>query len=334
VENIDAEISIIQKNLKGVRNLQVRRKAVFILACLKSTNVSLTADKYAYSRQNFYRWLNILRENNYDVYALKNKSTAPKSNPRAISKEIIELAVKVRGEEGFNAKTVSQLLRDEHKLNVHASTLGYNFHRLGLLKNRKKSKKNKHNKRYSAENPLDRTQTDRTGLKVVNNHGNKLHAYPVIDDCSRVVTVHIADEHSGNEATKAMEKFIEQVGVPLVSQTDWGSEYTYQHLSFPDPVSQRQAKVSEFDQLLEGYSIRHYLIKPGTPQLNGKVERFNQTLKRHLKSKIYDGMTTQQVQQIVDEYVIGYNQKRVHASLNGLTPHQKFYGPNIARKVS
>ena len=71
-------------------------------------------------------------------------------------------------------------------------------------------------------------------------------------------------------------------------------------------------------------NIEHKLIRPRTPQLNGKVERFNYTLKRSFRRKFKDGMRISQIQKIVDEFLDWYNKARPHLSLNGLTPYQMF----------
>lgn len=323
---IDNELETIKKKLRGCRDKQIRSRCEFIIECQSSGNIILTAKRYGHSRQSYYRWLNRLRDADYDLEALRDKSRAPKTNPRQVCARIVELAIATRGDEGLDAPTVSYLLWREHKIKVAASTLGYIFQRRGLTQTYRKPRPNTHTKRYAKERPLEQVQTDTTGVGIVDNNGHKVYAYPVVDDCSRAVTVHVADEHSGNEATKAMQKFVEQFGIPENAQTDHGSEFTYNHLS--------DVKISEFDQLLQSMNINHVLITPRTPQLNGKVERFNRTMKRHLRHKLRDGMTIAKIQAVVEAYVDWYNRVRYHRSLNGLTPHEKFFTPSIARLAS
>ncbi|MCS6972797.1 MAG: integrase core domain-containing protein, partial [Leptospiraceae bacterium] len=81
------------------------------------------------------------------------------------------------------------------------------------------------------------------------------------------------------------------------------------------------------------HGISHRLIKVRTPEHNGKVERFNATLKRHLQRVARNGMTIAELQQIVDDFLQWYNKRRPHWSLNGLTPHEKFYGPKLAKSA-
>ncbi len=161
---------------------------------------------------------------------------------------------------------------------------------------------------------------DTTNLGIVDNNGNPVKAYPIIDDHSRFTFVHIAGEHSNYEATNGIEKFINELGMPKSAQTDNGTEYTNRYLSEYNLNRKKESVLSGFEEFLQENNILHKLIKPRTPQLNGKVERFNQTLKRGLKGKIKDGMTIQEIQQIVDEFLTWYNKIKPHASLKFSLP--------------
>ena len=138
-------------------------------------------------------------------------------------------------------------------------------------------------------------------------------------------TAHVADEHSNYEATNGFKKFVEKFGKPNKSQTDNGVEFTNKYLSEENPKRQKAAVKSGYEQYLETNQIEHKLIRPRTPQLNGKVERFNYTLKRSLKGKLQDGMSIPEIQKVVNEFLDWYNNVRPHTSLNGLTPYHMFH---------
>jgi len=332
--NIEQKIQIIQKNLRGVKNAVIRSRATFLLRSLQSGNISLTADKFGCRRQKFYFWMERLEEANFDINALLDFSKAPKRNPNAIDKKTIELAIETRNknnEEGYGAHKVAFILKRDKGIQINGSTLGYIFQRQNISKKYKDPKKNKHTKRYAAKNPLDRVQADTKDAGITDNNGHKVKFYPVIDDCSRAVTVHVADEHSNYEATKAAQKFIEKFGKPEIWQTDNGVEYTNRFLSEENPKRRKEAVLSGYEQFLYENNIIHKLIKPRTPQLNGKVERFNQTLERELEPKIRNGMTIKKIQKIVDQWIHEYNTFRPHSSLNYLTPYEKFYGVRLAK---
>ena len=74
MNNIEQEIQTIQKNLKGVKNPTIRKRALMILRGLQKNNVKLASDTYGVSRQTYYFWLERLREANYDLKSLLNQS--------------------------------------------------------------------------------------------------------------------------------------------------------------------------------------------------------------------------------------------------------------------
>jgi len=325
---VEQKVKLIQENLKGIKNDDIRSRALYLLRCLQSGNILLTSDQFGCSRQKFYFWMRRLAGANFDLNALLYYSRAPKTNPNTIDEKIIKRAIEIReqSEEGFGPQKVAFLLKREDGIIVHGSTLGYIFQRRNVSRKYKTPKKNKHTRRYSAEKPLDRVQSDTKDAGIKDNHGNVVKFYPVVDDCSRTASVLVADEHSNYEASHAAQKFIDKYGKPAKWQTDNGVEYTNRFLSEENPKRKKEAVLSGFEILLQENKIEHKLIKPRTPQLNGKVERFNQTLERELEPMLKDGMTIAEIQKIVDDWVDWYNTYRPHSSLNYLTPHEKFYG--------
>lgn len=72
-------------------------------------------------------------------------------------------------------------------------------------------------------------------------------------------------------------------------------------------------------QLLERQRIRHLLIEPYRPQTNGKVERYQQTLKREWAlGEVY--RSSQHRAQALSHWLRHYNERRPHSSLGGLPP--------------
>ncbi len=48
MKNNEQEISIIQENLKGVKNDIIRKRALFLIRALQSGNVKLTYDQFGH----------------------------------------------------------------------------------------------------------------------------------------------------------------------------------------------------------------------------------------------------------------------------------------------
>ena len=70
--------------------------------------------------------------------------------------------------------------------------------------------------------------------------------------------------------------------------------------------------------------IRHILAAPYHPQTNGKVERYQQSLKREVNQLPYEFPS--QLELAIIEFVDYYNYRRYHKALSNVTPADVLYG--------
>lgn len=314
---------------------EIRRRAMMLLRILNSVNngqsVGLAAEQQGVRRQYFYMWLRRLVAAGYDLQALKGHSKKPRRSPNVTKKSIVLKIKEIRKFDESGGHTIALILRRDFGISIAGSTVCSVLRREGVSKIYRYQKRNEHIKRYSAENPLNTVQTDSAWTGFEDNHGNRVYYFPVIDDCSRVATVHVCDSKSGDEAVKAMRRFIDRYGKPDQVQTDNGVEFTNRFVSRRNPKRLKDERYALFEQFLFAQAISHRHIKVRTPEHNGKVERFNATLKRFLQRKARNGMELQQFQILIDQYLEWYNKRRPHWSLKGLTPHERFYGIRLAK---
>jgi putative transposase len=147
--------------------------------------------------------------------------------------------------------------------------------------------------------------------------GKWLIAY--LDDASRfIVGYGIFDEATTANAISILDDCINTYGKPLELLTDHGSQF---YANFGEI---KAVGISKFQQYLIGRKINHILGRVHHPQTNGKIERFYETF----QSKIphFNSM---------EEFVIWYNTKRPHMSLNWdqlETPIQAFYKKRDRRR--
>jgi transposase InsO family protein len=278
-----------------------------------------------------YDWLGKLTAANFDLTSLKSKSRKPHSSPNQTPANIEDLVVSIAKEFGNSDIIVAcRLLREHGKKLAHSTVCK-------ILKPRKISnkyrttKKSEHTKRYVAAAPLDRTQIDTADLEITDPYCNRVYFVAMIDDHSKVVKIHVNNSKGVLESLACLEKFIEKYGMPALLQSDNGTEFTNKYVSENNPKRQKAARLGAFELELQRLGIRHHLIKPGTPELNGKIERFNQTIKRELSRHLRQGMTLEQIIAKVAWYEDYYNNRRPHTELNGLTPHEKFYGKRLTK---
>jgi hypothetical protein len=138
-------------------------------------------------------------------------------------------------------------------------------------------KNNEHKLRY--EIPVSGfLQFDTKEVEKDGEPGEKLYQFTAIDEFSRVGFLGGSLTKSAVAAAKFLEdavKYFEILGIKVLrAQADNGSEFTLPHNE--DSLASYARGGTDEAQLTckcEELAIRHKLIKPQTPQLNGKVER-------------------------------------------------------------
>ncbi len=79
-----------------------------------------------------------------------------------------------------------------------------------------------------------------------------------------------------------------------------------------------------FRDYLRLVGIGHILSAPFHPQTNGKVERYQQSLKREVNQLPYEAPS--QLDEAIADFVDYYNYRRYHKALGDVTPSDVLYG--------
>ncbi len=79
-----------------------------------------------------------------------------------------------------------------------------------------------------------------------------------------------------------------------------------------------------FGDYLGLVGIKHILTSPFHPQTNGKVERYQQTLKGEINQVPYE--MPSELRQAIESFVEYYNHHRYHEALGNVTPADVYYG--------
>ncbi len=318
------DLQKIKQNLLGVKEDTVRSKARLLIRVLESTNISLGCDRAGIQRRTFYNHIKVLRENGYCIHALKGKSRRPHNSPNKTSPEVERQILEIREDRQNGGAIIAALYRRQTGKYIAPSTVDKVLRRNNVCNTHKRKKANPHDKRYSAAHKHDRAQADTVYLGIENNNGNKVYAVTLIDDCSRNVFVHVCEEKSAYEATQALHEYVNRYGKPKLIQTDNGVEFTNRYTSELNAKRQKQSRAGLFETTLQSLGVRHHLIRPRTPQHNGKIERFHRTMKQEAKLEKLDGLLQSQIEKGIIEYVRYYNEERPHSSIRKLTPKQVF----------
>ena len=101
----------------------------------------------------------------------------------------------------------------------------------------------------------------------------KFYQYTILDECSRKRVLYFTNEHSMYETVQALKYAYKKIGCfPKILQTDNGLEFT-------DKARKKDKglTIRTYDNYLEAFlkevGVTHQLIRPRTPEHNGKVER-------------------------------------------------------------
>ncbi len=100
-------------------------------------------------------------------------------------------------------------------------------------------------------------------------------------------------------------------GIPASTLTDNGMVFTTR-------LSGGKGGRNPFETELRRLNVDQKNGRPWHPQTQGKVERFQQTLKKWLRAQPDQPATIEQLQTLLDRFVVEYNQHRPHRSL----PHR------------
>jgi len=156
--------------------------------------------------------------------------------------------------------------------------------------------------RYELPNPNDLWHTDWSYDPFT---GKRLGIY--IDDRTRLVTSGDIFNNANAENTILLLKAgVKAFGKPKAIMTDHGSTY---YANRPDTKQEN----TQFRICLDALGIKHYLARVNRPQTNGKAERFFLSYKTEFITETFTSLK---------DYVLHYNEKRLHMSLNYKTPKQ------------
>jgi transposase InsO family protein len=243
---------------------------------------------------------------------LERRSRRPRRSPSEVSERWVSEILALReqlSKDGFDAgaQTIHAHLSRDHSDVPSPTTIWRVLKAHGLVTPQPHKRPRSSYVRFCAELPNECWQTDITCWREVEIMG-------VIDDHSRLCV--IARAFAQVKAADVVATFYEaasRYGLPQALLSDNGAVYT------AAPRNGRCAIESEL--LALGILYKH--SRPYHPQTCGKIERFHQTLKKHLAAQpTADSLETLQAQ--IDRFVAYYNDVRPHRAIARRAPAEAF----------
>jgi transposase InsO family protein len=251
--------------------------------------------------------------------ALEPRSRRPRTSPNAIPQTTVDLIVLVRKqltESGLDAgpETIAWHLAHRHDIQLSPSTIARTLTRQSLVTPQPKKRPKASYVRFAAEQPNETWQSDFTHYRLADGtpNGRDVEIITWLDDHSRYalhVTAH--PRITGPIVVATFRETAAQHGYPASVLTDNGMVYTTR---FSGGRGGRNGLENELQRL----NVVQKNSRPNHPTTCGKVERFQQTLKKWIAAQPIQPVTLEDLQALIDAFVTAYNHQRPHRSL----PHR------------
>jgi transposase InsO family protein len=247
--------------------------------------------------------------------AFEPRSRRPKTSPRAIGDQVAELIIALRKDlagQGLDAgpDTICWHLAHHHQIRISPATASRYLARAGLVTPQPRKRPRSSYVRFEAAQPNECWQADFTHYPLIDGTGSEVLTW--LDDHSRLalsVTAH--QRVTGPIVLAAFRAAVAAYRPPASTLTDNGMVFTTR---FSGGKGGRNALETELRRL----GITQKNGKPNHPQTQGKVERFQQTMKKWLAAQQPQPATLTQLQTLLDTFAGQYNHRRPHRSL----PHR------------
>jgi transposase InsO family protein len=294
--------------------------AVVAVGAGHQVNVSRVCVEAGVSRKTFYKWVARYRVEGLD--GLEERSRRPRRSPGQTAVEVEELVVLIRKElaDGgldHGATTIQwHLGRRLAGLNGQRVPSVATIHRIMVRRGLVVAAPSKRPKsswcRFEASAPNEWWQIDATDWVIATG---KIKVFNIIDDHSRVATrCRAVTEATAEQAWVTFAQAAQRWGFPAGCLSDNG-------LCFSGKL--RGFEVL-FEARLRAAGVRPFTGRPYHPQTTGKVERFQQTLKRWLRRQPL-AADLAELQDQLDRFTDLYNHQRPHQGIGRVTPISRWH---------
>ncbi|MFH1661846.1 MAG: integrase core domain-containing protein [Candidatus Falkowbacteria bacterium] len=286
-------------------------------------NVSLTARHFGISRKTFHKWFREFDENNlYSMHLLEDRSKAPKHvRQKEVTKIEKSRIIKLRKDHmTWGKMKLKKLYKDEFNEKISSWKIQYVIKNKKLFLNRDKvaklSKKRANARKQGKKNKTIELVSKLPNYKKIagyiicldtveiNWNGLKRYIFTAIDKYGKMAYARMYKTKSSLNGKDFLYRldYLLDGNVPRVGR-DNGSEFK-----------------KYFREGCEELEIKQYYSRVRTPKDNPDNERFNQTLQTEFINLGNMRFDVNEFNRNLTEWLIEYNFKRPHQTLNYQTP--------------
>lgn len=269
-----------------------------------------------HSKRSLERWLSAYKK--YGEQGLMPRSTRPKTSPNETCIRIKERIIEARKQTKLCALKLGWELEKEN-INIHSRTIGKIIKKEGLTR---KYRIRKIKYKY-VKIPLAAGELIEIDIKYVPNRLNKerYYQFTAIDCATRWRYLKIYHDKSSLNAIKFVKELIKVFPYHIKAiKTDNESCFTNRYVGYLKSSDPMNPRLHAFDVLCGKLNIIHYLIDPGKPAQNGKVERSHRTD----QEMFYDRNIFKDLKDLKNKIKVWnhtYNEL-AHCGLDGKSPNQ------------
>jgi transposase InsO family protein len=254
-------------------------------------------------RSSYYRWR-------------RGQSSGNRKRPwnRLTPEEEDKVLVIAREYTDLSSRQLSVWVTDHEGFAVSESTVYRILRREGLVKRQETQLMAAKEYHTKTTRPHQMWATDASYFKVVG--WGYYYLVTVMDDYSRfILGWKLQKDMSANSLIEVVQEAVDATGmtdVPVEDRTRLLSDNGAGYVS------------RTFRDYLHLVGIGHILAAPYHPQTNGKVERYQQSLKREVNQLPYE--LPGQLELAIADFADYYNYRRYHKALGNVTPADVLYG--------
>jgi transposase InsO family protein len=274
------------------------------------------AKVFSGSERTLERWVSVYRQ--HGAKGLVPKSTRPKSQPDETPIRIKERVIELRKETKLCAKKLNYKLKKEN-ITVSDRLIGKIIKVEGLVR---KYRVRKLIYKY-VKVPLAKGDLVEMDIKYVPDliGQKRYYQFTAIDCASRWRYLKIYDNMGNSEALDFLRELIQIASFRIRAiKTDNGSCFTNRYTGYLKSKDPMNPRLHSFDLLCQELNIIHYLIDPGKPAQNGKVERSHRTDQEMFYNRSRF-KTVLGLKRAIQKWNNQYNNLE-HCALDGKTPNE------------
>jgi transposase InsO family protein len=269
-----------------------------------------------HSQRSLERWTAAYKK--HGESGLEPKSTRPRSHPDETEIRIKERIIELRKETKKCALKLKWQLEKEG-VAIHKNTIQKIIKTEGLVR---KYKVRKLRYKY-VKVPLSPGELVEIDVKFVPEKIGRMRYYQftAIDCATRWRYLEIYDDCSNYSSIRFLEKVLRIAPFRVRAiKTDNGTNFTNRYVGYVKSSDPLNPKLHALDLMCQERNIIHYLIDPGKPAQNGKVERSHRSDQEifYERNKFKDASDLKKKIRLWNNY---YNNLE-HCGLNGKTPNE------------